>query len=75
MSEADKHPIQEPARAQSLEEAAEQLRIAYIRIAQLWDQAWWLSLPFWRRWIYIAKGFRAPIRVSMFRERSEFYND
>lgn len=34
-----------------LEEAVNQLR----------DQVWWLSLPFWRRWLYQAFGHRDPI--------------
>jgi hypothetical protein len=31
-------------------------------VAQLNDQLWWLSLPFWRRWLYMAFGYRAPIQ-------------
>ena len=30
-------------------------------VAQLWDQVWWLSLPWWKRAIYRARGFRDPI--------------
>lgn len=70
---SSQHPIQEPAAAQSLEEANEHIRLAYVKLAQLWDQVWWLSLPFWRRWIYIAQGFQAPLQVDPLRERSEFY--
>lgn len=32
------------------------------RTAQLWDQVWWLSLPWWKRAVWILLGFRAPIR-------------
>ena len=41
------------------------------RVAQLWDQVWWHSLPWWRRVLYRLQGFEAPIRV--FRWHSEFY--
>jgi hypothetical protein len=27
----------------------------------LWDQVWWMQLPFYRRWFYKWQGFRAPI--------------
>ena len=30
-------------------------------LAMLWDQVWWMDLPFWRRWFYMAQGFRSPI--------------
>jgi hypothetical protein len=30
--------------------------------AQLWDQVWWLSLPWWKRTAWRLLGFRAPIR-------------
>jgi hypothetical protein len=41
------------------------------RVAQLWDQVWWHSLPWWRRLYYRLQGFEAPIR--MFGWHSEFY--
>lgn len=43
--------------------------------SRLWDQVWWMSLPFWRRWWYMLHGYRAPLRVAWFRERSAFYLD
>lgn len=30
-------------------------------VNQLKDQVWWLSLPFWRRWLYRLFGYRDPI--------------
>lgn len=31
-------------------------------LRQLRDQVWWLSLPCWRRWLYMAFGHRAPVQ-------------
>jgi hypothetical protein len=59
----DTHPITERAdlsperRCQLLEQ----------RLAQLWDQVWWISLPQERRAAYEKEGFRAPV--------SRFYGD
>ena len=53
------HPIQDapdwplPARVHHLE----------VHLAQLHDQVWWLSLPFYTRIYYRLIGFRAPIRA------------
>jgi len=38
-----------------------------MRVAELWDEVWWHQLPFWRRWWYLAQGFRSPI--------TRFYED
>jgi hypothetical protein len=37
-------------------------------VAQLRDQVWWMALPFWRRWLYMAFGHRKPI-AHFYRER------
>lgn len=31
-------------------------------VNQLKDQVWWLSLPFWRRWLYWLFGHRDPVQ-------------
>jgi len=38
-----------------------------IRLAQLWDQVWWMQLPDTQRTAYARQGFTAPIR--------QFYED
>lgn len=30
------------------------------RLEILYDWAWWLNLPFYRRWWYKLRGFRTP---------------
>lgn len=50
-----------PVRARHWLAIEAQLELYRERLAQLHDQVWWLSLPFWRRWLYIACGHRAPI--------------
>ena len=54
----DEHPIIE-GRDAPIEE-----RVLYLEahLAMVWDQIWWMSLPFWRRWLYAAFGYRAPIQ-------------
>jgi hypothetical protein len=54
---ADRHPI--PDRPDlPLDE-----RVAYLelKLAQLWDQVWWLSLPPEKRAEYAVQGFTAPV--------------
>ena len=58
MALPDIHPIQD-APAWPLERRVHHLECA---LAILWDQVWWMNLPFWRRCAYMAQGFRAPIR-------------
>jgi hypothetical protein len=31
-------------------------------VGRLWDQVWWLSLPWYRRLAWRLLGFRAPVR-------------
>lgn len=54
---AERHPIQDSP-ALPLERRVQLLEI---HLAQLWDQVWWMTLPRWRRWYYVAQGFRSPI--------------
>lgn len=49
---SEQHPITQPI---SHEELAE-------RVAQLWDQVWWLSLPTEQRTHYETEGHQAPIQ-------------
>lgn len=32
------------------------------RVALLWEQVWWMDLPFYKRWAWRYLGFEAPIR-------------
>lgn len=52
------HPIQVGRQDRPLA-----VRVAYLeqKVAQLWDQVWWMSLPKDRRAAYEAEGFTAPI--------------
>jgi hypothetical protein len=58
-----RHPITYPLPLDALAE----------HTARLWDQVWWLSLPWWRRWYYRLQGYRAPIRMGWF--GSDFYRE
>ncbi len=57
MDARERHPIQESPPL-PLERRAQLLEI---HLAQLWDQVWWVTLPWWRRLRYRLQGFRAPI--------------
>jgi hypothetical protein len=39
----------------------DRVRLLECKLAQLWDQVWWMSLPPERRAGYEAEGFTAPI--------------
>jgi hypothetical protein len=47
----ERHPVTEEG----------SLQLTRIQLAQLWDQVWWMRLPFWRRWAYRLQGFTDPI--------------
>ena len=47
----ERHPITQPISHEDLAE----------RVAQLWDQVWWMALPPERRAAYEAEGHTAPI--------------
>lgn len=59
----DMHPIT-PGRKISTEQ---RLMEVECRLAELWDQVWWMQVPWLRRFWYWLQGFRAPIK--------KFYND
>lgn len=59
----ERHPVQERPQLS----AERRCQLLEQQLAQVWDQVWWMNLPFWRRWWYIAQGFRSPI--------SRFYQD
>lgn len=48
-------------------------RVAHVEcyLGRLWDQVWWLSLPWYRKVYYWCCGWRAPIRMGIL--TSEFY--
>lgn len=53
MAIKERHPITYPMSMDLLAE----------KVAQLWDQVWWLSLPPEKRAEYEAQGFVAPIQT------------
>ena len=57
MSTLERHPIQDGRYIP----IADRVRLLECKLAQLWDQVWWMSLPPERRAGYEAEGFTAPI--------------
>lgn len=55
---ADVHPIQDSPNLP----LAERVQLLEIHLAQLWDEVWWHTLPWYRRLGYWLQGFRSPIR-------------
>jgi hypothetical protein len=55
---SERHPIPEAPPDMSLEERVRHLEI---KLAQLWDQVWWMSLQKDQREFYEHDGFTAPI--------------
>ena len=51
------HPIADDAPV----DLARELHRLKCQTARLWDQVWWLSLPWYRRLGFRLLGFRAPI--------------
>lgn len=56
---SERHPIPDAPDGKS---AIERIHHLECHLARLWDQVWWMQLPFYRRWYYMAQGFRAPIK-------------
>ena len=54
----DVHPIQDAPPDKTPEQ---RIRHLELHLAMLWDEVWWHQLPFYRRWYYMAQGFRSPI--------------
>jgi hypothetical protein len=55
---AESHPILERPDLS----AEERCQLLEQRLAQLWDQVWWMALPADRRAAYEVEGFSAPIK-------------
>lgn len=53
----ERHPVQERPDLP----AERRLQLLEIRLAQLWDQVWWMSLPADERAEWERQGFTAPI--------------
>ena len=55
--ERERHPIPD-APDLPLDQRVHRLEV---HLAQLWDQVWWMSLPWYKRLGWRALGFSAPI--------------
>ena len=55
----DVHPIQDAPAGKSLVDRVHFLECA---LGRLWDQVWWMNLPWYRRVFYRLQGFRSPIK-------------
>jgi len=58
MPKPDVHPVQHCPTGWTTTQRTGYLELA---VGRLWDQVWWMNLPFWRRWYYWLQGYRAPI--------------
>lgn len=56
--ERGRHPIPDDY---PVDNTAELHRLKCL-VARLWDQVWWMQLPWYRRLFYRLHGFRSPIR-------------
>lgn len=63
----ERHPIADDAPAPTIESLVLHVHRLNCHLAQLWDQVWWMHLPWYRRLYYrVAERQRDPIRQFYF---------
>lgn len=53
----ERHPVQESPPLP----IEDRVRLLEHHLARLWDEVWWVTLPWYKRMYWRLQGFRAPI--------------
>lgn len=48
----ERHPIQDDAPSPSIDSLVREVHLLKCHLSQLWDQVWWMNLPWYRRLWY-----------------------